>query len=54
MIFRNPSDYVTSRMLLCVADGLVEASYVENDGLFWLTERGKSACQIDQESQDGA
>ena len=50
-----PSDYLTSRMLFeCMADGLVEASYVKNDDLFWLTERGKSACQIDAESQDAA
>ena len=38
----------------CMADGLVEASYVKNDDLFWLTERGKSACQIDGESLDAA
>jgi hypothetical protein len=50
-----PSDYLTSRMLFeCMADGLVEASYVKNDDLFWLTERGKSACQIDGESRDAA
>ena len=47
-----PSDYLTSRMLFqCMADGLVEASYVKNDDLFWLTERGKSACVLTEKAR---
>jgi hypothetical protein len=48
-----PSDYLTCKMLFeCMADGLVESSCVKNDDFFWLTKRGKSACQIDGEGED--
>lgn len=48
-----PSNYQTSRMLFeFMSDGLVDSRHMKNDDYFWLTKRGKFACQMDGDEDD--